>query len=68
METQPYIPQLYPLAYTFRQFPDIVFVVVGVSIVLTTILVTLWSLTHRPKKEKPFLSSPRVIHEEELFR
>ncbi|MEM4707231.1 MAG: cation:proton antiporter [Candidatus Anstonellales archaeon] len=67
MKTQPYIPQLYPLAYVFRQFPDIVFVVVGVSIILTTFLVTLWSLTHKQKKEAHLPLQSKIIHETELF-
>jgi len=65
MKTHAYIPQLYPLAYTFRQFPDIVFIVIGLSIVLTTVLATLWSITHGPRREKHPVAQPKIIHEEE---
>lgn len=66
IKTQPYIPQLYPLAYIFRQFPNIVFLVIGVSVLLTTALITFWSLTHgREKKGEQKAKGPKFVHIED---
>lgn len=65
MKTQPYLPQLYPLAYIFRQFPNIVFVAMSISILLTTLLVIMWSFTHGRRKDYHALREPKITHLDE---
>ncbi|MGB9719761.1 MAG: cation:proton antiporter [Candidatus Anstonellales archaeon] len=68
MKTHAYLPQLYPLAYIFRQFPDIVFIVIGVSVLLSTFLIIFWSLIiGRRREQAKYSVAPKIIHEGELL-